>query len=137
MLNTIMMASSIFAICLLKEHTVSDCGAAIRRFNDKNRESGTLITSLQLRAFGTNFHGVCSTTIIEQPPSMSTLQQVISRLWSVGGGNVHGTHEASRGGFLLDCYKGGEIQRHYGLGDRIQDWILCILSPFDRTVLVL
>jgi hypothetical protein len=68
-----------------KEHTYTERATAVRNFNDPNFGADAFVTSLQLGAFGLNFHGACHHGIIlEYPHNILTLNHALGRLWRMG-----------------------------------------------------
>lgn len=69
----------------MSKHSQAERDEAVETFNNPASKYTCLITSLQLSAFGINFHKCCHRGLImEYPANLAIVLQAQGRLWRIG-----------------------------------------------------
>ncbi|KAF4996847.1 hypothetical protein FDECE_12283 [Fusarium decemcellulare] len=88
-LNGLFTCLGVRSLHVRSAHSAHERAKAVRHFNDPKTDVGVLITSLQLGAFGVNYHGACHHGIIlEYPHNLPTVMHAVGRLWRLGQNKV-------------------------------------------------
>ncbi|KAL7951502.1 P-loop containing nucleoside triphosphate hydrolase protein [Trichoderma barbatum] len=85
MVNALLVAAGIPTLHYMSRNSQTERDAAVEAFNNPASPYTCLVTSLQLSAFGVNFHKACHRgLILEQPMNQAILLQAQGRLWRIG-----------------------------------------------------
>lgn len=85
MMNAILVAAGIQTLHYMSRNSSMERDAAIATFNDGSSPYTCMVTSMQLSAFGVNYHKACWLGIImESACNMSVEIQSTGRLWRIG-----------------------------------------------------
>ncbi|QYS93755.1 hypothetical protein H0G86_001124 [Trichoderma simmonsii] len=89
--NALLVAVGVSTLHYMSRHSQAKRDDVVQSFNNPSSHYTCLVTSLQLSAFGVNFHKACHRgLILEMPANLSIVFQAMGRLWSLGQKhNVH------------------------------------------------
>ncbi|KAH8729722.1 P-loop containing nucleoside triphosphate hydrolase protein [Ilyonectria robusta] len=84
-LNALLVVCGIRSLHYMSRNSQAERDAAVEHFNDSSSPYTVLITSMQLAAFGVNFHKACHRGLImESVSNLSTEVQATGRTWRIG-----------------------------------------------------
>lgn len=85
MVNALLVAAGVSTLYYMSKHSQTERDEAVEAFNNPTSNYTCLVTSLQLSAFGVNFHKCCHRgLILKMPANLGTVLQALGRLWRIG-----------------------------------------------------
>lgn len=85
MVNALLVAAGVATLYYMSKHSQAERDEAVEAFNNPASGYTCLVTSLQLSAFGLNFHKCCHRGLImELPANLAIVLHAQGRLWRIG-----------------------------------------------------